>query len=147
MDDIVQETFVAAYKNLGKFDTSKDFGKWVRGILRFKYLEWMRKKKELPLDESILEAIDAQYTILEYASKDNDGGLIEALKACMGRLKGPALQVVEFFYFDKQSCSVIAETMNSSDVAVRQRLRRVRGILAECILHYKEDAVSESGVV
>ncbi|MBU4200620.1 MAG: sigma-70 family RNA polymerase sigma factor [Verrucomicrobia bacterium] len=33
-EDVAQEAFVVAYKNMAKFDASRDFGAWIRGIVR-----------------------------------------------------------------------------------------------------------------
>lgn len=34
--DIVQDAFVVAWRNLGTFDVTRDFGSWMRGIVRNK---------------------------------------------------------------------------------------------------------------
>lgn len=34
VDDLAQETFLIAYRELDRFDQDRDFGKWLRGIAR-----------------------------------------------------------------------------------------------------------------
>jgi len=34
--DLVQDAFVTAWRNLDRFDTTRDFGAWLRGIVRNK---------------------------------------------------------------------------------------------------------------
>ena len=43
------------------------------------------------------------------------------------------MHAVSLFYFDRQSCANIAADLKTSEEAVRQRLRRARLILSECI--------------
>jgi len=47
-DDVTQETFIKAWKNLKKFDPERNFRTWVLSIARNTAIDWMRKKKELP---------------------------------------------------------------------------------------------------
>ena len=41
-EDLVQDALLIAHRDLAKFDSTRDFGAWVRGIVRMKYLEWTR---------------------------------------------------------------------------------------------------------
>ena len=46
-ENIVQETFLKAWKNLGKFDASKSFKTWIFSIAKNSATDWLRKKKPL----------------------------------------------------------------------------------------------------
>jgi len=41
-EDLVQDALLVTHRDLAKFDATRDFGAWARGILRMKYLEWTR---------------------------------------------------------------------------------------------------------
>src|ERR1700733_2556258 len=47
-EDIVQETFVKVWKNIKKFDETKNFKSWLFTIARNTSLDWLRKKKAVP---------------------------------------------------------------------------------------------------
>ena len=51
--DVVQETFLAAIKGVAKYDPGKvDFKYWLRGILRNKAVDYIRKKvREMPVED------------------------------------------------------------------------------------------------
>lgn len=58
-EDTVQETFLAALKNLHQFDGRVDVKYWLRGILRNKSVDYVRKsvrRKELQ-DEQVQEVV------------------------------------------------------------------------------------------
>lgn len=57
--DITQEVFVKAWKNIKKFDTSKSFKTWIYTIAKRTAIDWMKKKRELPLDPELQIAAPA----------------------------------------------------------------------------------------
>ncbi|MCX6813734.1 MAG: sigma-70 family RNA polymerase sigma factor [Candidatus Azambacteria bacterium] len=46
--DITQEVFVKVWKNLKKFNTSKNFRVWLFTIAKNTALDWLKKKNALP---------------------------------------------------------------------------------------------------
>ncbi len=48
IEDLAQETFVKAWKNLSKFDQSKNFKTWLFAIAKNTALDWLKKKKTTP---------------------------------------------------------------------------------------------------
>jgi RNA polymerase sigma-70 factor (ECF subfamily) len=132
-EDLAQDAFVAAYQNLARFDTSRDFGAWVRGILRNKYREWARRRNVTTLDESMLEVLEARYHSWDDARRDDKEDALVALQACIDKLSDLLRKTVRFFYFDRSSCEAIARIMKTQEVTVRQRLYKGRQILADCV--------------
>ena len=45
--DLVQDAFIAAWRNLGRFDVTRDFGAWLRGIIRNKWREHLQRNEPL----------------------------------------------------------------------------------------------------
>ena len=60
-EDLVQDALLVVHRDLTRFDASRDFGAWVRGIIRMKYLEWTRSQRTERLSESQLEELDARH--------------------------------------------------------------------------------------
>ncbi|HRZ95490.1 MAG TPA: RNA polymerase sigma factor [Candidatus Moranbacteria bacterium] len=48
LDDITQETFIKAWKNIGKFDQEKKFKTWIFTIAKNTAYDWLKKKKTIP---------------------------------------------------------------------------------------------------
>ena len=58
--DIVQESFVTAWENMERFDVTRDFGSWLRGIVCNKWRETMRRNnKQIALEDDALESMEA----------------------------------------------------------------------------------------
>lgn len=47
-EDMTQETFVKAWKNLKKFDQKRSFKTWLFTIAKNTAFDWLKKKKEIP---------------------------------------------------------------------------------------------------
>jgi len=47
-DDLAQETFVKAWKNMGKFDNGKSFKTWIFTIAKNTAYDFFKKKKTIP---------------------------------------------------------------------------------------------------
>ncbi|MEZ5432741.1 MAG: sigma factor [Verrucomicrobiales bacterium] len=56
--DIVQDSFVVAYDKVRAFDVTRDFGAWMRGIVRNKWREWVRSNRFVELPDVELASID-----------------------------------------------------------------------------------------
>jgi RNA polymerase sigma-70 factor (ECF subfamily) len=50
-DDITQETFVKVWKNINRFDLKKSFKTWIFEIAKNTSIDFLKKKKLLPLSE------------------------------------------------------------------------------------------------
>ncbi|MGK0188398.1 MAG: RNA polymerase sigma factor (sigma-70 family), partial [Verrucomicrobiales bacterium] len=86
--DLVQDAFIAAYQNLGRFEVSRDFGAWMRGIVRNKWRDWMKRKKLTPLllGEDELERLEAEHTAWEALCENGRSDVFESLEECVEQL-------------------------------------------------------------
>ncbi len=64
-EDLVQDAFLVAHRDLARFDATRDFGAWVRGIVRMKYLEWARRCRTQPVDGALLDSIEERHRACE----------------------------------------------------------------------------------
>ena len=131
-EDLVQESFLAAFKLLDCFDRTKPLRPWLRGIAKNKYLEFCRIKKEIPLGDEMIEMLDAQYHYWEDAHVSEDS-LYDILKDCLAGLDEAAAKIVELFYYKKLSTQEIAVECDMNETTVRKRLQRVRENLRKCM--------------
>lgn len=131
--DVVQDAFVTAYQTLDKFDASKDFGAWVRGILRNKCHEWRRTRNFVAVDEELLEVIDHQHREWDALEAETGGQVMAALQTCLPKLSHPLSQVVDLFYMNRFSGKDVASEIGEEEATVRKRLQRARKQLGECI--------------
>ena len=134
-EDLVQESFIVAYRKLSEFDSSRDFGKWLRGIVRMKYMEWLRSRRETSLSNEILEALDHRHSEWDRAAEEGRGESLSALRECMKDLREIAAETIRLFYTEQWSCAAISVRIGQSEAATKKSLQRIRESLARCIQH------------
>ncbi|MEM7395709.1 MAG: sigma-70 family RNA polymerase sigma factor [Verrucomicrobiota bacterium] len=131
--DIVQEAFLTAYKALEKFDPSRDFGAWMRGIVRNKFKEWVRKQAAYtPLSDQMMDSVDEEYHRLDQAA-DGSEEIFLALRLCMKKLPDLMGKAVELFYMKRMSGQEVARELEVKEPVVRKRLQRAREQLSLCV--------------
>ncbi|MGB6220971.1 RNA polymerase sigma factor [Haloferula sp.] len=127
--DLVQDSCVAAWQSLEKFDVSRDFGTWMRGIVRNKWREHCRKyKREVALDEETLSRLEQPF---EVSSEDAD--LFARLAECRSKLPEPMAEVVRVIYDEGRTSDEAAEILETKAPALRKRLERAREALRLCL--------------
>jgi len=132
-EDLVQEAFLVAHRDLAKFDPTRDFGAWVRGIVRMKYLEWARAHRMERLEGRLLDAIEERHRAWDRAVEHGREDAVSAVRTCLQLLSTHLGSTVEMFYTDGQSCARIAEMLGTTEVVIRKRLQRAREALSDCL--------------
>lgn len=131
--DIVQEAFVLAYTKVELFDVTRDFAAWMRGIVRNKWREWLRKNRRYDLNDNELARIDADVALWQTMRMQQDNSLFDALEQCLVRLPEKLRSVVEAYYYEGWSGDEIAARLHLAPAAVRKRLQRARTLLKQCL--------------
>ena len=132
-EDLVQDAFLIAHRDLVKFDPTRDFCAWVRGIVRMKYLEWTRSTRTQTLDNTVLESLEETHRSWDRAVEDGREEALTALRSCVGHLAGHLGDAVSLFYTERRPCAEIAERLGIAEEVVRKRLQRARESLADCL--------------
>ena len=136
--DIVQDSFLVAWERLDDFDVSKDFGAWVRGIVRNKFREHLRAHKHVAIQDDMLEAIEYQHRRWDEREAETDQTMFAAMHKCLGKLPGLLNQTVNLFYLQRLSGAQVAERVGADEATIRKRLQRARVSLADCITNTVE---------
>ncbi len=127
--DLVQDASVAAWQSLAKFDVTRDFGTWMRGIVRNKWREYCRRaSREVPLDEETLSRLERPFE-----SSPDDAALFDRLAECRGKLPAPMADAVRLTYDEGRTSDDAAELLSTTAAALRKRLERAREALRLCL--------------
>lgn len=130
-DDLLQETALVLWKEFERYDRSRPFGAWARGIAAKKLLQ--RLDRGEPRSASLPEA--AVPAIL--AAFDRTGGpddaRRDALQACLDRLAERSRRLLTLRYEQGYSVAQLAQELGRSTEAVYKALARIRLKLRECI--------------
>ena len=128
--DICQETFLRAYKSLGKFSEKRggSFQAYLFAIARNLIIDYRRKKKDVPLKE--YHDIEKEDN-LENEIQRKEGKL--QVHTALSRLKEPDRQIVVLRYFEEMTTYEVASAVGMKEGAVRVRLHRILKKLKEII--------------
>jgi len=143
-EDILQETFIKAYKHIGKFDGRSSVSTWLYRIATNEALMSLRKKRPdtISFDVPSIYETEPQEPLQivdwcclpeeEYLSAESRMRLDEAAESLPDSLR------VVFVLRDIESLSTreTAEVLNISEMAVKTRLSRARLRLREDLSTY-----------
>ena len=138
IDDVAQEVFLQAFRDLNRFRGDSNFSTWMIGIARLKSLEHLRAKRKtdsVMRDLQLANQTEMQLENLQHACYGFGAAeeRLRALTACVAELPEHSLSMVRYFYFDRMSCADIAKTCRSKGSTIRMRLHRVRELLKNCV--------------
>jgi len=123
-DDIVQESFIKAYKNLNSFDTKRKFSSWIYRIAHNESIDEIRKRKKIlyqPLEVDFWGVFKSK-TDIEKELSDKEMG--EWLKLCMTELSEKYRSALVLYYFEEKSYEEISDILRISLGTVGTRLNR-----------------------
>ena len=130
--ELVQDAFVAAWQTIGLFDVTRDFGSWMRGIVRNKWREDCRKhKREVVLEEPELAGLED--AVRAWCASDGEAGLLERLADCRSKLPEALSLAVSAYYDENRDGEGAAASLGISSSTFRKRLERARGALRLCL--------------
>lgn len=138
VDDIAQEVFWIAFRQLGNFRREAKFSTWLLGIARNKALEFLKSEKKARKSRQQLfeaEIASEQISRLENSvESDIAERRILAMQLCLDQLPGKSRELINRYYFEQQPATSIATQSNVSTGSIRMKLLRIRQILQKCIV-------------
>lgn len=133
-DDLAQEVFLTAYRNLPTFRRGEDFGAWLRGIARNKVQTFFRSRarRASAMDRFREEVGSVIVDDLDGASSADTAELIERLLNCVSRLPERLRKVVRAG-LDGDRPSQTAELLKTTVGNVYTLHWRANHLLRECM--------------
>lgn len=132
-EDTFSDVTLEIVRCWNKFDQTRPFGPWARGLARRVALGNLRRAgREIPsLDEEVLELLGAEM--------ENRGGetLFEQYKArlneCLGKLSDGARRLIRERYFEQRSYVELAAGENKTIGSLYVAFTRIHQSLARCL--------------
>ena len=150
-EDLVQETYLKAYKNFDSFTPGTNLKAWLYRIMTNTYINSYRKKQRRPLETSADEVTDYQlYSSSSHDSTGLESAEVEALKAMPNSRISEALNALNedyrmvVYYADVEGMAYkeIADVMDIPIGTVMSRLHRGRKQLRGML----KDVAKERGI-
>jgi RNA polymerase sigma-70 factor (ECF subfamily) len=122
-DDLVQETFIAVFRGLGRFRGDSKLSTWIDRIaVRVVFHHLRGKKSTVPLD--LIGDIDAGGGRVDDQSHAREG--LRRLYAVLADLSPDSRLAFSLFAIDGRSIAEVAEVTQTSLVAAKCRIWRAR---------------------
>lgn len=126
-EEVSQDTFIKAYKNLSKFEGNSKFSTWLYKIAYRNCLDVLKKNTTrynfTDINEITSNQIEETETILEGIEKVERS---KVLKECLQKLPEEERTILWLFYFKELSLNEIVEVTSLSKSNVKVKLHRAR---------------------
>jgi len=122
-DDVVQETFIRAYRSIDGLREGSKVKTWLYALARHAAIDWLRREKRHRVEELTVDVVAP-------AEKKTDD-LTERVMKVVNGLKQDYRQIVLLRFVEEMSYADIGETLGMTSTAVGEKLHRVRRIVME----------------
>jgi RNA polymerase sigma-70 factor (ECF subfamily) len=138
-EDIAQEVFIKMWKNLRRFDQTRNFKTWLLMITKYTAIDWCRRQKTVPFSD--FDQADGDNLLAEtladsrpLASELFDGQLLaEQLNEAVDKLLPKYQAVFNSHHSDQLTFQEIAVTSGESINTIKSRYRRAIGYLRKLL--------------
>jgi RNA polymerase sigma-70 factor (ECF subfamily) len=143
-DDIFQQVVLAALQSENVFRDRDHVVAWALRAARHRALDLASRRRLTPLPDDVLDQMEADWVGPATAWSDQ----AEALHRCLGRLAGPARDILRMRYAEGLTAVAIAERLRRTADAVYQTLSRAHRALRRCVEQEvgRVDQPTEGGV-
>ena len=135
VDDVAQEVFVIAFRQRGRFEDGKDFGRWLRGIARRVAANERRKaaRHSRLLTAGLPDLLSGESAEQQELLENGTAPIFTALRECVGSLPERGRALLQRRYERGDTAPTLALVFNLSPEAIRQSLVRLRASVKRCV--------------
>ena len=141
-EEVAQEVFVAAWRNLGKLRNADSFGPWLRQLTRNRARQHLRShlraRRLTVVGEPPDDAADPTGLAPDLLVRVEDQ---RRLRAAMDDLPDDAREVVTLYYREGRSVAQVASLLDLGEDTVKKRLQRARERLRQALLDEAGEAL------
>ena len=131
VNELAQETFVAAWSSLDHYDGTSSIAAWLTGIARNRLRNHLRSKYRR---SSAMERYrDQLLTLLGGEDSQYSDSSLKVLGKCIEKLPDRSKEIVKGRYYGSQTVADLAESHSMEPNALSQLLFRIKSKLKTCI--------------
>jgi RNA polymerase sigma-70 factor, ECF subfamily len=133
-EDVLQQAMMAMWAHFGEYDRERNFLNWAMEFAKLTALNHLRSRRRSRVvfsDELVL--LVAESCAAGEEDADSLASYHDALLRCMDRLTPGDRRLIRLCYFEKCSIEAAAEQLGRAPQSVCNSLRRIRGILFDCV--------------
>lgn len=121
-EDVVQDTFVRAWRSLDGLRDPAKIKTWIYSLARHTAVDFLRARERRKTEELRMDV---------EAPERPGGGLIEQVMQAVDQLREDYRQILLLRYVEKFSYAQIGEALGMTPAAVGEKLHRVRRMVME----------------
>ena len=145
-EDLAQETFITAWKHLGRLHERDKLRAWLCGIARNRINNFLRREGREPIREAeplenVSESRSPEPSPAEQTISNEEAAI---LWRSLERIPEVYREPLVLFYREHQSIEAVAQSLELTEDTVKQRLSRGRKMLHEQVLAFVEGALERT---
>ena len=136
-EEILNDTFMVAFKKADKFDGSSEFKTWLCGIAKNVCGTWLRKQHSgvtgatVDVEDDFLTSLPTPDwdVVTQLESKEMD----EVLRECIDKLPISHKEAFFWTWFEEEPIDMVAKRLDCPSGTVKSRLFNARVKIADCV--------------
>ena len=128
--DIMQESFIKAFKKIDTYNGSASFGSWLKRIVINTCLDWIKKQKidTVELDDEVISIVDDGNWEIESSSS------LQEIYKCIEQLPSKCKNVVKLYLIEGYDHQEVAQILQITEGSSRSQLSRGKMKLKELLI-------------
>jgi RNA polymerase sigma-70 factor (ECF subfamily) len=139
-EDVLSETFLAAWRQAGRFQGRSTVSTWLFGIARHKALTALDPRPLEALEDDIVDTLADPALDPDVADRRRDTGTI--MRRCLGALSPEHGEIIDLVYYQEKSIKEIAAIVGIPLATVKTRMFYARKRLAALVQAADVDRVA-----
>ena len=144
-EEVSQDTFIKAYKNLSKFKGDSKFSTWLYRIAYHTSLDAIKKNKNTTNTYDINEVTFNQKKAVEHILEGIERKeRAELMEVCLQKMADEERSIIWMFYYDELSLKEIIEVTGLQEANIKVKLHRARKKLLTIVKENIEPEIIEN---
>jgi RNA polymerase sigma-70 factor (ECF subfamily) len=106
-EDLVSEVFIDVWSQADRFEGRSQVSTWILSIARFKALSSLRRRREVELDETVIQTVEDTADTPEQTVLAQDRSA--QLRTCLAKMSREHREVIDLVYYHEKSVEEVAE--------------------------------------
>ncbi len=137
-EDVMQDSFIDAFRKITGYNGSGSFGGWLRRIVVNNSLNALKKKRnEFSFEEQRFDVAEDENNIYD----DNIEYRIEEVKKAIGKLQESDRIIISLFLFEGYDHDEISQILNISNNTSRTRYSRAKSRLLHILTVSRAESI------
>ena len=137
-EDIMQESFLTAFRKLNSYSGEVSFGSWLKKIVINRSLDVLRKRKVL------FEELHADLPVEDEPESEADPVTVEEIKTAIGLLSNGYRTILSLILLEGYDHDEVSEILGIKNVTSRTQFSRARHKLKELIIENRKKKIKEA---